>query len=130
MSNAAELEKQNGVAAAVWIDGRQVEVAILWLSNTHIELIVKDPLSLREGNRSALLVRNFVSLPMRIQSIFGYHAVLRFDHPLHQSIVDLVAGQLIESELAEAHDELEERAMPFSFHGDLEAPMEGVQAAA
>ncbi|MEL7218308.1 MAG: hypothetical protein AAGK01_07745, partial [Pseudomonadota bacterium] len=128
MSGAIELERKNGVFAAIWIDGRQIEVMILWLSKTHIELIIKDPLSLSEGKRSALLVRNFVSFPMRVQSIFGYHAVLRFDQSLHQSIVDQVAGQLVDCGLAATQDELEERAIPFPVPSDLEAPFERYEA--
>jgi len=130
VSNATDWQSKNGVPAAIWIDGKKIVCTILWLTKTHIELIVSDPLKFSEGKRSALLVRDFLSFPMRVCSNFGYHAVLRFDQPLHRSIVELVTGQLIEARLAGMRDAIEERDIPFPIYSDFEAPLEGAESIA
>lgn len=130
MPKAIDWQSKNGIPASVWIDGRKVSCTVLWLTNTHMELIASDPLTFSEGKQASLLVRDFISFPMRVESHLGYHAVLSFNRPLQQSIVETITAGLIESRLTGMRNDLEERAIPFPVRSDLEAPFEDGQTIA
>ncbi len=120
MTNSVALGGQRGVSATFWIEGESTEARILWLSGTHAEVFFLTPTDLHEHQSAALLVRDFVSLPMRVERVFGRHLLLRFNQPLHQSVLDLVAEELLDAGLAAIRDELEEVAIPFEVPNDLE----------
>lgn len=120
IANSVALGGQQGVSATFWIDGKNTSAKILWLSNTHVEVFFLKPTDLQELQSAALLVRDFVSLPMQVERVYGRHLLLRFNQPLHQSVLDLVAEELLEAHLAKLGDQLEEATMPIGFPRGIE----------
>ncbi|MDJ0642866.1 MAG: hypothetical protein QNJ15_08615, partial [Erythrobacter sp.] len=71
IANSVALGGHKGVSAAFWIDAQNVEARMLWLNGTHAEVFFLTPIDLQRHQTAALLVRDYVSLPMQVERVLG-----------------------------------------------------------
>ncbi len=108
-------------SSTLWINGQAEAVTMIWVSESHAELIVDSSLRLQSDQLTALVIRGFLSLPMRVEVKTGGHVVLRFVQRPHPSVIEVIVSDLLEANIAKAREALEENAKPLSHVCDLEA---------
>ncbi|BDI61598.1 hypothetical protein [Qipengyuania nanhaisediminis] len=91
-----EFVRQADAYACIWLQGKAVKVKVLWLTDSHAEICFDAPFPVEKGQSTALLVRDYLSLPMVAENVFGLNVLLRLKLPLHESVLRLVAAELSE----------------------------------
>ncbi|MEL6877528.1 MAG: hypothetical protein AAGL68_05450 [Pseudomonadota bacterium] len=113
-----------GAAVNMWINGRRYGAWVLELSAEEAQVVLDDDLAIADGALVALLLREFLSFPMRVQGRSGNVLSLAFRNPIHSTVLDLVTKELMEDTISAAMPQVvETKASPFRF-GDLEAWVE------
>ena len=102
---------EEGIAGSLWINGRNTPTTMIWVSDTHAELVLHEDVVLAGSQLTALVVRSFLSLPMRLEVQTGQHIVLRFVQRPHASVIELMRRDLLEAGIAAARDAAEESAL-------------------
>ncbi|TRD12210.1 hypothetical protein FGU71_10285 [Erythrobacter insulae] len=118
-SNTANAE--TGVATKLWIAGVSVPVTVLWVTESHAEIVTPGGLDLASNQLTALIMRDFLSMPMRVVAQTDQNAVLHFVQRPHPSVLELIDRDLIKAGIGRLRDMLEERAVPDNAHADLES---------
>jgi len=98
----------------IWMDGVCVTADIVWASSSHLEVMVEFATQIPEDSIVALVLRGFLSLPMRVTQQVGSCVVLSFEQPPHHSVVDWINRYLVTAETKAIRDFLEENAIPFA----------------
>ncbi|MEL7188275.1 MAG: hypothetical protein AAGK17_01880 [Pseudomonadota bacterium] len=117
----------NTASITLWVRGASEPVEAIWLSETHIELVVRNGLILREDEIAAVVMRNFLSLPVRVEMQTGVHLVLRFDQRPHPSVHAALERDLFEIAMAKAEDASDQGSLFPGKLGDLEVLGEAVE---
>lgn len=121
---------EEAVPSQLWVNGRSDPVSMVWASSTHAELILGSNQDLRVGQMSALVVRGFLSLPMRVELQNGQHLLLRFAQRLHSTVLEVLQQDLLETGVATAHQAAGEIARGADFCFDFQVWGEEDSAAA
>ncbi len=124
MVAADKTQVEETAALSLWVDGKSVPAMIVWLSQTDVEIILEGDAALEVSQVAALLVADFISLPMRARAVEGAHASLQFNQPLHGSVVQLITQSLPGAGIEDTIEAMEEAAMPENHFADLEAWLE------
>ena len=111
---------EEGFESTLWVNGERHPVYLIWISRSHVELMVEEGVVLEEEQLVALLARSFLSLPLRVKSIAGQHIVLCFVQTPHRTVIELLRRDVLASGIDAAIEAAEEEAMPGLFVGDLE----------
>ncbi|MCK0127870.1 hypothetical protein [Erythrobacter sp. F6033] len=117
--NSTSLE--DGLPTKLWVKGTSYPVTILWVTETHAEVIVAEGVNFDSNQLAAVILRQFISLPMRVIAQSGQNMVLYFVQKPHASMLDLIDRDLIKAGIDRLCDTLEERAVPTNALADIAA---------
>lgn len=96
----------------IWTDGESVVADIVWASHTHVEVMVENGTQIAEDGIVALVLRDFLSLPMRVTQRIGSCVVLSFVQAPHRSVVKWISDKMVTPETKAIREFLEENAVP------------------
>ncbi len=112
MHTAGNHELAKARSLTLMINGKSESAMIVWLTQTDAEIVMDDSLKLKANQKMYLLVAGFLSLPLRVRSVYGKHVSLKFEQRVQRSLIDFIAQEMPGAGIPETLDELEERAMP------------------
>lgn len=99
-------------ASYIWMNGDSIVADIVWASATHVELMVENGTHIPEDGMVALVLRGFLSLPMRVTQQQGSCVVLSFVQAPHRSVVEWISDKMVTPETKAIREFMEENAMP------------------
>nr|WP_298929188.1 hypothetical protein [uncultured Erythrobacter sp.] len=111
---------RQGFATTLWIKGVSHSVSILWVTESHAEIIVSEDVGLPSDQLTALIVRDFLSMPMRVLAQTGQNVVLYFVQQPHRSVLNMIDSDLVKAGTSRLRELLEERAVPENGSADIE----------
>lgn len=104
------MQVEEGVPSQLWVNGQSEPVTMIWVSATHAELIVADNIDLRVGQLSALVVRGFISMPMRVELQNERHILLRFVQRPHSTVLQAIQNEMLATGIEAALESAEDAA--------------------
>lgn len=116
-SDSSSIAKRS---TTLWSAGASAPATMLWVTESHAEIIVEEGTFLSADALVAVVLREFLSMPMRVVAQIGQNVVLYFVQKPHESVLELIDQDLIKAGIAQLRDTLEERAIPNNLVADIE----------
>jgi len=91
-----------GAPISIWIEATRYSATMLEISGEHALVEVPSDILVKKHGVVALLLREFVSLPMRVENQNGGLLSLSFLNPPHPSVLFLAIGKILDESIAEA----------------------------
>lgn len=119
MQNSTPVQSTH--ATTLWINGVSHSVTMLWVTQSHAEIIVGEDVDLVSHQLTAVIVREFLSLPMRVVAKTGQNVVLHFVQKPHRSVLNLIDQDLVAAGIKRLRETMEDRAVPDQVNADVYA---------